>query len=109
MAAMFALLAGVARADWVPQWGKLKVGMDRQTARACVGMPLLQNRGRGGCEVWTFDECGYIQLQFGRVTYWEAPKPIAAQLAVAKAIEKSKALAATPKATREGSAVTAQD
>jgi hypothetical protein len=87
-AAIFTLVTGVARADWAPQWGKLKVGMDVQSARACVGMPLLRNHGRGGNETWTYDECGYVQLRFGRVTYWEAPKPIAQQMAQAAAIAK---------------------
>jgi len=89
IAAMFALLTGVARADWKPDWTKLKVGMDVQTARACLGMPLLRNHGRGGNEVWTYDECGYVQLQFGRVTYFEMPKPIARQVAQAAAIAKA--------------------
>jgi hypothetical protein len=67
----FALLAGAVRADWA----ELKVGMDQSAALQCVGMPLLQNRGRGGAEVWTYDRRGHIQFQSGRVCAFEASKP----------------------------------
>jgi hypothetical protein len=67
--AAVALLTGVARADWKD----LKPGMDYRTARTCVGFPLMQNHGRGGAEVWTYDNRGYIQFQNGRVSYWEHP------------------------------------
>lgn len=65
-----AVLTGAARADWKD----LKPGMDYQTAVHCTGVPLMQNRGKGGAEMWTFDNRGYIEFQFGRVAYWSAPK-----------------------------------
>lgn len=68
--AAIAVLTGAARADWKD----LKPGMDYQMAVRCAGMPLMQNHGKGGAEVWTFDNRGYIQFQSGRVAYWNAPK-----------------------------------
>jgi hypothetical protein len=98
-----ALLAGTARAEWKD----LKPGMDQAAALHCVGMPLMLNRGRGGAEVWTYDYCGYIQFQYGRVAYFEPSKPVIAKtkpvgapktaVAVAKA-PAQKAAAPQPKA-----------
>lgn len=74
--AAIALFAGEARADWKD----LKPGMDYHAATACAGVPLIQNRGKGGCETWTYDCRGYIQFRYGRVTYWDAPKTPVAQV-----------------------------
>lgn len=76
---LLALVAGVARADWKD----LKAGMDQNAAAAAVGMPLMQNRGRGGAQVWTYDSQGFIQFQSGRVTYWEKSKPAASKALIA--------------------------
>jgi hypothetical protein len=55
-------------------WSDLKPGMNRGAIVAQVGMPLLQNRGRGGAELWTFDRCGWLQLVNGRLLYWTPPR-----------------------------------
>ncbi len=54
-------------------WGDLKPGMDEKAALQCVGMPILQNRGKGGAATWTYDCGGYILLRYGRVTSWDEP------------------------------------
>ena len=59
----------------------MKPGMDYGSAVHCAGVPLLQVHGKGGCETWTYDYCGYIQFQYGRVTYFEQPKLPIAQVA----------------------------
>lgn len=70
--ALLASLASAARAEWAD----LKAGMDQATAIRCVGLPLIQqNKGRGGTATWTYDFGGCIQLQYGRVLFWTAPKP----------------------------------
>lgn len=69
--AAFGVLLTSARADWKD----LKPGMDQQAAIACAGVPLMQNRGKGGAEVWTYDHRGYIEFSFGRVIYWSASMP----------------------------------
>jgi len=69
--ALLGLLPAVARANW----SNLKVGMDRARVAACVGQPLLQNHGRGGAEIWTYDRCGYIEFSRGQVVYWAPSKP----------------------------------
>lgn len=75
--AVIAVLAGEARADWKD----IKAGMDYGTAVRCAGVPLMEIRGKGGCETWTYDYTGYIQFQYGHVTYWEQPKAPIAQAA----------------------------
>ena len=65
------LLPAAARADWT----NLRVGMERERVASCVGQPLLQNHGRAGAEIWTYDRCGYIEFQHGRLTFWVPSKP----------------------------------
>ncbi|PTX91461.1 hypothetical protein [Opitutus sp. ER46] len=77
----FLLLAAPwARADWC----ELRAGMDRDSAWRCAGVPLLQNEARGGNAMWTYDRCGYIIFERGRVAYWDAPKPEPKKPALAK-------------------------
>ncbi len=47
--------------------------MDQSTVRRCVGHPILQNRGKGGAEIWTYDHRGYIEFYRGRLSYYSAP------------------------------------
>jgi hypothetical protein len=75
------LLAGVARAEWKD----VKPGMDGKAVIEAVGMPLIQNRGRGGAELWTYDDCGFIQFNGGRVVFFDAPKSVRAAMVAAKA------------------------
>lgn len=79
--ALVALLTAVARADWKD----LKRGMDTRTAWQCVGFPLMESKGRGTAEAWTYDQGGYILLERGHVVYWEMPRPEKAAAAAAAA------------------------
>ena len=85
------LVASVARADWK----EVKRGMDQKEVAAAVGAPLIMNRGKGGAEVWTYDNRGYIQFQNGRVMWWDAPstrkQPLSA-VAQAEAARKARIL-----------------
>jgi hypothetical protein len=54
-------------------WGDLRLGMDEKAVLQRVGMPLMQNRGKGGAATWTYDCGGHILFQNGRVTFWDEP------------------------------------
>lgn len=69
--ALAVLLAAPARGAWPD----LKRGMDQATVIRCIGAPMMQNRGRGGAETWTYDNSGYVSFERGRVSCWQAPKP----------------------------------
>ncbi len=90
------LLSGVARADWKD----LKPGMDQQAAFAAAGVPMMQNRGKAGAEVWTYDRSGCIQFSYGRVTCWEQPKPQTAKPAPAAVVKSEKPSKAAPAPTK---------
>lgn len=79
--ALVALLTAVARADWKD----LKRGMDTRAAWQCAGIPLMESKGRGAAEAWTYDQGGYILLERGQVVYWEAPRSEKAAAAAAAA------------------------
>ncbi len=85
--ALVALLTAVARAEWKD----LKRGMDTRAAWQCVGLPLMETKGRGKAEAWTYDQGGYILLERGRVVYWELPRSEKAEAArLAKAEQPKK-------------------
>lgn len=56
-------------------WGDLRQGMDEKSVLQRVGMPLMQNRGKGGAATWTYDCGGHILFLNGRVTFWDEPEP----------------------------------
>ena len=65
------LLASSASAAWCD----LKEGLDVKTAEQLVGVPLFENRTRGGLFAnWVYDQGGYILFENGRVKFWQAPR-----------------------------------
>lgn len=67
---LFLLLASTAQAAWAD----LRPGMDQEAVRRCIGQPILQNRGKGGAEIWTYDHRGYVEFHRGRLSYFSAPE-----------------------------------
>lgn len=66
---LFLLLAASAQAGWAD----LRPGMDQDNVRRCIGHPILQNRGKGGAEIWTYDHRGYVEFYRGRLSYYSTP------------------------------------
>lgn len=57
---------------------------------------MLQNEARGGNAMWTYDRCGYIIFERGRVAYWDAPKPEPKKPALAKTVPPAPVRPAAP-------------
>ena len=59
-----------------------RVATERARLKA-VGIPMMETKGRGAAEAWTYDQGGYILLERGQVVYWEMPRPEKAAAAAA--------------------------
>lgn len=62
-----------------PAWAALRPGMTREQVARSVGVPVLQNAGRGH-ETWIYDAGASVQFRGGVVSAWTAPRSAGARV-----------------------------
>lgn len=61
-------------------WESMRTGMNREQVARALGVPVLQNAGRGH-ETWIYDAGASVQFRGGVVSAWTAPKATAVRVA----------------------------
>ena len=80
LAALAGLFAAQAFALGVPDWTKIKAGLNGDEAMKLLGQPLLRTTGRG-FDVWIYDGHGEVVFAGGPLKGWTVATPTAESLA----------------------------